>query len=67
MWGDRDETNPIDIAVELYKAIRHASLWVVPDQGHMPVWEQRGGSAHAQARFPNAVREFFQTKSVAGR
>ncbi|MCE9575364.1 MAG: alpha/beta hydrolase [Deltaproteobacteria bacterium] len=32
--GDRDELYPVELAVELYRAIPRASLWVIPDAGH---------------------------------
>ena len=37
--GDRDEFFPVEMAVEMYRAIPHASLMVVPDGGHEPVYE----------------------------
>ncbi len=36
--GDRDVLYPIDISVEMYKAIQRCSLWVVPNAGHGPVF-----------------------------
>ena len=33
--GDRDEVLGIDAAVELYKKMSHAELWIVPNTGHM--------------------------------
>ena len=36
--GDRDPLYPVDLALEMYKAIPRASLWVVPDSGHIPVF-----------------------------
>jgi len=36
--GDRDPFYPVELAVELYRSIPHASLWVVPDGLHLPVF-----------------------------
>lgn len=37
--GDNDEYFPIDIPVEMYKAIPDSHLWVVPNGGHLPIWK----------------------------
>jgi pimeloyl-ACP methyl ester carboxylesterase len=36
--GDRDEFFPVDIPVEMYRAIPGAALWIVPRGGHVPVF-----------------------------
>ena len=41
--GDRDPFYPVAISVEMAKAIPRASLWVVPDGGHVPVIGDRWG------------------------
>ncbi len=33
-YGDRDRLDPVEEAVEAYRAIPNAALWVVPGQGH---------------------------------
>lgn len=35
--GDRDPLYPVELSVEMGKAIPEASLWIVPDAGHGPV------------------------------
>jgi pimeloyl-ACP methyl ester carboxylesterase len=35
--GDRDPLYPLEISVEMARAIPHASLWIVPNSGHGPV------------------------------
>jgi len=35
--GERDPLYPVEISVEMAKAIRHSSLWIVPNAGHGPV------------------------------
>lgn len=49
--GDRDPLYPIELSVEMFKAIPNARLWVVPNAGHGPV---------IGARWP----EFIQTASA---
>ena len=34
--GDRDEFFPVNIPVEMYRAIPEAALWIVPNGGHIP-------------------------------
>jgi pimeloyl-ACP methyl ester carboxylesterase len=36
--GDRDPLYPVELAVELYRSIPHAALWVVPNGDHGPVF-----------------------------
>ena len=36
--GDRDPLYPVELAVELYRAIPDAALWVVPNGGHGPIF-----------------------------
>jgi pimeloyl-ACP methyl ester carboxylesterase len=59
VWGDRDFAYPVEIALEMYRAIPNASLWVIPDQGHTPVWTWLGGSKEAEAIFPTVVLKFI--------
>jgi pimeloyl-ACP methyl ester carboxylesterase len=35
--GDRDPLYPVELSVEMAKAIPQSSLWVVPNAGHGPV------------------------------
>lgn len=36
--GDRDPLYPVELAVELYRAIPRSALWVVPNGGHGPIF-----------------------------
>jgi len=36
--GDRDPLYPVELAMELYRAIPSSSLWVVPNGGHGPIF-----------------------------
>lgn len=38
VYGDRDFLYPIEMAVEMYRAIPRSALWVVPNGGHGPVF-----------------------------
>jgi pimeloyl-ACP methyl ester carboxylesterase len=39
VYGDRDPFYPVEIAVDLYRGIPEASLWIVPGAGHTPITE----------------------------
>lgn len=65
VWGDRDAYFPVETAVELYRALPEARLWIVPGQGHTPVFEYLGGSAEAARVFPAVVTRFLG-ESAAG-
>jgi pimeloyl-ACP methyl ester carboxylesterase len=36
--GDRDPLYPVEVAVELFRAIPASALWVVPNGGHSPIF-----------------------------
>lgn len=59
VWGDGDDLFPVEIAVELYQTLPDARLWVIPAQGHTPLWPFMGGDESASARFPGIAEEFF--------
>ena len=42
--GDRDPLYPVELALEMYRAIPASALWVVPNGGHGPIF---GGQAAA--------------------
>jgi pimeloyl-ACP methyl ester carboxylesterase len=39
--GDRDPLYPIDLSIEMSRAIPNSSLWVVPGGGHGPIGGER--------------------------
>jgi pimeloyl-ACP methyl ester carboxylesterase len=59
VWGDRDPYFPMEIATELYKSFPNARLWVIPFQGHTPVWQSFGADAVTAEQFATSVRKFF--------
>jgi len=36
--GDRDPLYPVELALEMYRAIPGSALWVVPNGGHGPIF-----------------------------
>ena len=40
MYGDRDPLYPVEMGVEMYRAIPRAALWVVPKGGHGPIFAE---------------------------
>jgi pimeloyl-ACP methyl ester carboxylesterase len=59
VWGDRDPFFPVDLPLEMVRAMPRAQLWVIPGQGHTPLWASMGGSPEAARAFPRRVLEFF--------
>jgi len=39
--GDRDPLYPVEISVEMARAIPRSSLWIVPNGGHGPIGGER--------------------------
>lgn len=54
--GDRDPLYPVEISVEMAKAIPNASLWIVPNGGHGPVIGKKW------PEFVKAACDFFRVK-----
>jgi pimeloyl-ACP methyl ester carboxylesterase len=52
--GDRDPFYPVEISVEVARAIPQSSLWVVPNSGHVPVIGDRW------QEFLNTVARFLR-------
>lgn len=48
--GDRDPLYPVEQAVELLRGIPNASLWVVPNGGHGPIFGAQAAAFVATAR-----------------
>ena len=54
VYGDRDPLYPIEMAVEMYRAIPRSALWVVPNGGHGPVFFE------AAAQFAQTALAFLR-------
>jgi pimeloyl-ACP methyl ester carboxylesterase len=39
--GDRDFLYPVELSVEMYRAIPNSSLWIVPGGSHGPIFMDR--------------------------
>jgi pimeloyl-ACP methyl ester carboxylesterase len=37
--GDRDPFFPIRIPVEMYTSIPNSALWIIPNGGHVPIFD----------------------------
>ena len=57
VYGDRDPLYPVEMAVEMYRAIPCSALWVVPRGGHGPVFFD------AAAQFAQTALAFFRTSA----
>jgi pimeloyl-ACP methyl ester carboxylesterase len=53
IYGDRDFLYPIEMAIEMYRAIPHSALWVVPNGGHGPIFRD------AVPQFVKIALDFF--------
>lgn len=49
--GDRDDFFPVEIPVEMYRAIPDAELWIVPGGGHVPIYDPAVPFAATALRF----------------
>lgn len=54
VYGDRDFLYPVEMGVEMYRAIPNGALWVVPKGGHGPVF------LDAARRFVETTLEFLR-------
>jgi len=54
IYGDRDFLYPVEMAVEMYRAISRSALWVVPKGGHGPVFLE------AATQFAQTSLAFFR-------
>jgi pimeloyl-ACP methyl ester carboxylesterase len=43
VYGDRDPLYPVEMAIEMYRAIPRSELWVVPNGGHGPIFFNDAG------------------------
>ena len=54
IYGDRDPLYPVEMAMEIYRAIPRPALSILPNAGHGPVFFD------AAAQFAQAALAFFQ-------
>jgi len=58
VYGDRDPLYPVEMAVEMYRAIPRSALWVVPNGGHGPIFLE------AAPQFAQTALGFLQTAAA---
>jgi len=49
--GDRDNFFPVDIPVDIYRAIPDAALWIIPEGDHVPIFDPAVPFTSAALRF----------------
>jgi pimeloyl-ACP methyl ester carboxylesterase len=49
--GDRDPFFPVEIAVNMYRALPNASLWIIPEGDHVPIYAPSVPFAATALRF----------------
>lgn len=59
IYGDRDPLYPVEMAVEMYRAIPRSALWVAPNAGHGPVFFE------AATQFVQTSLAFFRWWGVS--
>jgi pimeloyl-ACP methyl ester carboxylesterase len=64
VWGDRDGALPLEIPLKMYRSLPHAALWVLPGQGHAPLWSDLEGDAGTAERFVEVVKGFMTRQAV---
>ena len=62
--GDRDGLVPLPMVLQMTEAIPDASLWVIPSQGHSPIWPDWGGSEYAAQVFPDVATLHLGTEAT---
>lgn len=66
IWGDRDPAFPLEIPMEMYRSLPNAALWVIPQQGHTPLWVDMGGDTKAAVAFGKIAKDFLAQEKVSG-
>jgi pimeloyl-ACP methyl ester carboxylesterase len=59
IYGDRDPLYPVEMGLELYRAIPQSSLWVVPNGSHGPIF------GDAAPQFVQTALKFFREAGSA--
>ncbi|WP_157638170.1 alpha/beta fold hydrolase [Flexithrix dorotheae] len=60
IFGDRDSFYSMETIAEMYNALPNAQLWVIPEQGHAPVWQFMGADELTHQVFSKKVRQFLK-------
>jgi len=60
--GDRDQLYPVNLAVEMYEAIPHSALWVIPGGDHGPIFGEHTGSGTTTRHFAEVALNFLNAE-----
>jgi pimeloyl-ACP methyl ester carboxylesterase len=58
--GDRDEFFPVAIPVEMYQSIPKSALWIIPNGGHVPIFDSKVPFISTALEFLAAPRDTTQ-------
>lgn len=58
--GDRDPLYPVNVALEMFAAIPHSYLWVIPNGGHGPIFGEHTGGGEKTSRFAETSQAFLR-------
>jgi len=61
IMGDRDIYFKPEFAVEMYNALPHSQLWIIPGQKHLPFREDWGGSKEVEKIFTDVIKNFIKS------
>lgn len=64
VWGEKDPAFTMEQALELYRSLPHAALFIIPEQGHTPLWEEMGGDPAAAKYFIHKTKTFLRNKDM---
>jgi pimeloyl-ACP methyl ester carboxylesterase len=55
--GDRDVFFPVDIPVQMFHSIPNSALWIIPNGGHVPIYDPKVPFTTTAVEFLAAPRE----------
>ncbi len=58
--GDRDAGSPVSIPVDLYRCIPNSYLWIVPNRGHVPFFDNSPRIEQERKMFTDTVLDFLR-------
>lgn len=64
--GDRDNFFPVDIAVNIYRSIQNAALWIVPNGEHVPIYDSAVPFTSIALRFLDGAYKKYQPITYVG-
>lgn len=64
VWGEKDPAFTMKQGLELYQSLPHSALFIIPEQGHTPLWEEMGGDPEAAKYFIHKTKTFLRNKGM---